>query len=196
MQYGLYEIRKNIISLIKTKIFYKNARLIRYPFFLRNKKNVSWDKGFTCGYNCRIESIIDENHRGIIKFGKNVKIGDYVHISSAESITIGDNVLIASHVFISDLDHGIYTTDKCDVPFTTPDKRLLHAKKIEIGNNVWIGENVVILKGVNIGDGCVIGANSLVTHDINKNCIAYGSPAKCIKIYDSKKKGWVKANEV
>ena len=195
MQYGPYEIIRNAISLFVTKIFHPNARLIRYPCYLRNSKNILINKGFTCGYNCRIESIQTDNKYGIIRFGENVKIGDSVHIASADSVEIGNNVLIASHVFISDLDHGTYNGNNQTSPETNPDDRKIFSKPIQIGNNVWVGENVVILKGVNIGDGCIIGANSVVTKDVEKNCIVAGVPATIIKRFNYQTCKWENINK-
>lgn len=54
------------------------------------------------------------------------------------------------------------------------------SKSIEIGNNVWLGRNVIVLKGVQIGNNVVIGAGSVVAKDIPCNCIAAGNPAKVI----------------
>lgn len=190
MQYGLYEFLLNSKNLIITKIFHPQARLIRYPCYMRNSKYIFINKGFTCGYYCRLESIQTETKYGTIIFGENVKIGDSVHIASADSVEIGNNVLIASHVFISDLDHGKYNGDNQTSPNTNPDNRKIFSKPVQIGNNVWIGENVVILKGVNIGDGCIIGANSVVTKDIEENCIATGAPATIIKKFNYKLKRW------
>lgn len=195
MQYGLYEIILNTKNLIITKVFHRRARLIRYPFYLRNGKNVHFDKEFTCGYNCRIESVKTENGFGKIVFGKNVKMGDFVHIASAKSVEIGDNVLIASHVFISDLDHGRYSGDCQDSSDTIPDKRKIIADSIKIGDKTWIGENVVILKGVHIGSGCIIGANALVNKNIPDNSIAVGQPSRIIKMYNESTNRWEKYND-
>lgn len=52
---------------------------------------------------------------------------------------------------------------------------------MEIGNNVWIGDKSTILDGVHIGDNVIVGANSVVTHDIPSNSVAAGMPAKIIK---------------
>ncbi|MGH4139659.1 DapH/DapD/GlmU-related protein [Clostridium sp.] len=73
-----------------------------------------------------------------------------------------------------------------------PDKRPLNTKSVSIGNDVWIGENVCILLGVNIGDGCIIGANSVVNRDVPSNCIAFGMPARVIKKYNCTSKQWMK----
>ena len=132
---------------------------------------------------------------GTILIGKNVKIGDNVHIASAASVEIGNNVLMASHIFISDLDHGNYAGENQTSPEISPDVREIYAEPIKIGDNVWLGENVVILKGVSIGKGCIIGANALVNKDIPENCIVVGAPARVIKKYNFENETWEKVNE-
>ena len=56
---------------------------------------------------------------------------------------------------------------------------------------MWVGDNVVILPDVTIGNGCVIGSNAVVTKDIPDNCIAVGIPAKVIKRFDKESKKWL-----
>lgn len=192
--YRFYEFSMNTISLIHTKIFFKKARLIRMPFYLRGKKRFKYGKGFTTGYNCRFE-VFDVHNRNseTLVVGENFKIGDYVHIAAGEEISIGDNCLIASKVYISDISHGDYSEDpESSSPTTPPDERPLNTNPIKIGDNVWIGDNVCILPGVNIGNGCVIGANAVVNKDIPDNCIAVGIPARIIKKYDISSKSWKK----
>ncbi len=191
-QYGIYEILLNVKNLLITKIFFPKARLIRYPFYIRNKKNIKINDGFTCGYNCRLESIKTKEEFGKILLGINVKVGDNVHLASASEVKIEDNVLIASHVFISDLDHGNYSNSNQTSPSIIPDKRDISSKKILIKENTWIGENVVILKGVTIGKGCVIGANTLINKNIPDYSIAVGQPAKVIKKYNFETEKWEK----
>lgn len=194
--YGLGEIFSNAISLVYTKMFYKGARLIRRPIFVRGKNYFQYGEGFTTGYNCRLEMFdtrIISSKKLII--GENCKIGDYVHIAAGERVTIGDNVLMGSKIFISDLNHGDYSDTSTDSsPELPPDDRHLHTRPVSIGNNVWIGENVCILLGVTIGEGSIIGANSVVNKNIPKNSIAVGSPARVVKTYDKKLKVWVKVN--
>ena len=65
------------------------------------------------------------------------------------------------------------------LPFT---ERPLYSKEpVVIGNNVWLGNNVCVMPDVTIGDGAIIGANSVVTHDISAYAVAVGIPAKIIK---------------
>ena len=107
-----------------------------------------------------------------------IVIGDYcliapgVRISAAKSIRIGDNCMLAANVIISDSDwHGIYNRVR---PFRC-------TKPVTIENNVWLGERVIINKGVTIGENSVIGAGAIVTKDIPANSVAAGNPARVIK---------------
>jgi len=114
-----------------------------------------------------------------------------VHIAAGEKVVIGNDVLIASRVFISDLNHGSYSGEEQDSPLTKPNERLLFTKPVHIKDNVWIGENVCILPGVTIGRGCVIGSMSVVTKSIPDYSIAVGIPAKVVKQYDFETNRWV-----
>lgn len=192
--YGIGEIINNAISLIYTKIFYHGARLIRRPIYVRGRRFLKFGKGFTTGYNCRIEMFdigVDGTKKLLI--GRNCKIGDYVHIAAGEKVIIGDSCLLASKIYISDISHGNYS-DTADVesPEIPPDERKLFMKPVQIGDNVWIGENVSILPGVTIGNGCIIGANTVVTKDIPDACIVVGNPGKIIKKYNIEMNSWVK----
>lgn len=194
--YSLSESISTAFALIYTKLFYRRARLIRRPFYCRGKSRLQFAQGLTTGYNCRFDLLGSEKDKSAKKLfiGENCKIGDHVHIVASEKVMIGNNCLMASKVFISDTSHGDYSNVGIDSgPEVPPDHRPLYTKPVTIGNNVWIGENVCILLGVNIGDGCVIGANSVVNRDIPGNCIIAGSPAKVIKKYNFDEKKWMNA---
>lgn len=104
------------------------------------------------------------------------KIGAYTSISYG--VTIGppehDYRKTTAHPFIYDPFFGISTDENC----LRNDK---FDKSIEIGNDVWIGANATILRGVHIGDGAVIGANALVNKDVPPYAIVVGCPAQVIK---------------
>lgn len=92
------------------------------------------------------------------------------NLACFKKIKIGHNVVISENVTIRDSDNHYIWPMKDEA--TQP---------IEIGNNVWIGINATILKGVTIGDGAVVAANSLVNKDIPPKCLVAGMPAKVIK---------------
>lgn len=189
--YSFSETLKNIVFLLKTKLFFPGARLVRFPIIIRGKKYIDFGKNLTTGYRCRFE--VNGIHEGKkLIFGDNVNIGDNVRISCTRSIVIGNNVLIGSKVLIIDNSHGTYSGDSQDSPLLPPNKRKLSSSEIIIGDNVWIGENVVIQKGVRIGKGCVIAANSVVTKNIEENSIVGGIPCKQIKKYNQELNEWRK----
>ncbi len=114
-----------------------------------------------------------------------IVIGDYclispgVRISAAQSIRIGDNCMLAANVIISDSDwHGIYNRIR---PFRC-------TKPVVIENNVWLGERVIVTKGVTIGENSVVGAGSVVTKNIPANSVAAGNPARIIKTINSNRR--------
>ena len=177
-QYSTSEFLKNIYSLVCTKLFFHQARLIRRPVYIRGKRSIVGAKNLTIGRFCRFD--LDGN-RETLYIGENCQFGDNTHIVALNEVQIGNNVLIASKVFISDTSHGRYKGELQDNPKIPPKDRKLDSSKVIIGDNVWIGENVVILSGVTIGNGCIIGANSIVNKDIPDNLIAVGAPSKVIK---------------
>lgn len=112
-------------------------------------------------------------------YGYNIKIGENFYsnhnliILDANTVEFGDNVFIAPNC-------GFYTAGH-PIDASIRNKGLEYAKKIKVGNDVWIGGNVVVLPGVTIGDNCVIGAGSVVNKDIPSNSIAVGNPCRVIK---------------
>lgn len=191
-RYGFIGFVKLVLSYIHTKLFYRKSRLIRLPFDVRNKSNIDFGDQLTTGIGCRIETF-PESKKIVLKFGKNVQLNDYVHITAMNSVTIGDNVLMASKIFISDCTHGNYSGDANDSnPDSIPIDRPLSSKPIIIEDNVWLGEFVSVLPGVTIGKGTIVGANSVVSKDLPKYVIAVGSPAKPIKRFNFSTQRWEK----
>lgn len=190
-RYGFLGSMRLFVSLIYTKIFFRKARIIRLPLDIRNRKNIDLGENLTTGVGCRLEAYPVEN-KVVLKFGKNVQINDYVHVSAMKNITIGNNVLMASKIFISDLNHGSYSGEEHDSPDTPPNERKLYAKPVIIEDNVWLGEFVSVLSGVTIGKGTIVGANSVVSKSLPPYVIAVGTPAKPVKKYNFETKCWEK----
>jgi len=112
---------------------------------------------------------------GQCAIGRGAFIGRGSVIAAAQSVQIGDDALIAAYVTIRDQDHGV---ELSDIPYNRQEKA---SAPITIGNNVWLGTHVTVLKGVTIGDGCVVGANSVVTHDLPSRTICAGVPARPLR---------------
>lgn len=111
-----------------------------------------------------------------ITVGKNVFINACCKFQDQGGIEIGDNVLIGHSVILATLNHD----------FEPANRFSMYAKKIKIGNNVWIGSGSIILPDVTINDGAIIGAGSVITRDVPKNAIVAGNPAKVIKYIETK----------
>lgn len=111
------------------------------------------------------------------KIGKNTFIGKNVTITKA---TIGNYCSIAPHVSIGPGEHDLSRISTASLVYDDPYSELTE-KPVTIGNDVWIGTHVVILRGVSIGNGAVVGAGSVVTKDIPAFAVVAGVPAKIIK---------------
>ena len=115
-------------------------------------------------------------------FGKNFYANFNFTVLDCALVTIGDNVFVGPNVSIMTPMHpylpeerNLYINDNG----IETDKE--YAKPIKIGNNCWLASNVVICGGVTIGDGCVIGAGSVVTRDIPSGVLAAGNPCRVIR---------------
>lgn len=127
----------------------------------------------------RLEAVqaFPEAEPGTISIGRRAHLEGYCSISSASSITIGTNVLFGANVAIRDHDHGFSLEDVH--PLELP----LKLAAVSVGDYAWLGQNVVVLKGVHIGAHAVIGANSVVTRSVTEGAVMAGVPARQI--------GWV-----
>ena len=110
---------------------------------------------------------------GYIEAGEGCFIGNNCTFIDGGGIFLGNNVMIAPKVVLATATHPI------DAELRTT--YLTKCSPIIIEDNVWIGANSTILGGVNIGANSIIGAGSVVTHDIPSNCVAVGNPCKVIK---------------
>lgn len=115
-------------------------------------------------------------------YGYNVEIGENFYanmncvILDEAKVTFGDNVFVAPNC-------GFYTAGH-PLDVESRNKGLEYARPIRVGNNVWIGAQVCVLPGVEIGDNCVIGAGSVVTKNIPDNSLAVGNPCRVIRRLD------------
>lgn len=126
-----------------------------------------------CGKKIWIEQPFHCDYGSNIEVGENFYANYNLTILDVAKVTIGRNVLCAPNVLISSAGHPIH-----------PDSRnsgYEYGAEINIGDNVWIGGNVVIVPGVTIGNNVVIGAGSVVTKDIPSNVVAVGNPCRVLR---------------
>ena len=192
MKYSITDRVLMIYYIVRSKLISSNIRIIRFPIDIRGRRYISFGKNFTTGRYCRLEVYNNVNSNPCLKIGSNVQINDFVHITTMKSVSIGNNVLMASHVYISDCQHGFYSGENQTPPNIAPIERPYKIDAVTIEDNVWIGDQVCILPGVVIGEGAVIGANSVVTKSIPSYSIAVGSPAVVVKQWNDESKKWIK----
>ena len=133
-----------------------------------------WRKqGYDFGENC----VIFRNvyFLGLVKMGRNSTISNNSFLNGgAKGIFIGNNVMISVNCVLVAFDHGI---SDLEIPMI---EQPWEYAEIVIDDDVWIGANCTITKGVHIGKGSIVGANSVVTKDVASYSIVAGVPAKVI----------------
>ena len=164
--------------------FLGDGTRVKQPFSCSRPGKIKIGNGCTIGQGSNF---------GILGNG-NIILGDHVIITarcqifSIEKVHISDHVLIASNVFICDCAHGYKDGN---IPYNLQPLDSIGA--ISIGRGSWIGQNVIILPGVTIGEQCIIGANSVVRSSIPDRSIAVGAPAAVVKKWDDASKKWISA---
>ena len=132
-------------------------------------------------------SILTASFGGKVIIGHDCHIGENSKIWSACKIEIGNYVKIAHNTTIIDNNsHPINPYKRRNECLEKDLLNLLSPKPIKICDDAWIGANCVILKGVTIGEAAIVGAGSVVTHDVEPWTIVAGNPAKVIKRIEHK----------
>lgn len=162
------------VRLGKGAGFWGDSKFSRYP-----------GSTIVFGSNCRFRSTSTSNLIGINHlciFSTQTKsakliVGNNCGFSGTtigcfKEIILGDNVRCGANTLITDSD------------WHNNDPRVSPPKSVKIGNNVWLGYGVIIMKGVSIGENSVIGAGSIVVKDIPNDVIAAGNPCRIIKRID------------
>lgn len=131
------------------------------------------------------------------QFDAKIVIGHRVTATSAlqlvalKEIIVEDDVMFASNIFVCD---GLHAYHHANEPYKY--QGMTRIAPIRIGRGSWIGQNVVIMPGVTIGELAIVGANSVVTRDVPARCIAVGSPARVVKRWDDAAQRWQRVTDV
>ncbi len=126
------------------------------------------------GENCYIEPPLHANWGGHhVHFGRNVYANFNLTLVDDTHIYVGDYTMLAPNVVIATAGHPILPELR--------EKAYQYNSQVHIGRNCWLGAGVIVLPGVTIGDNSVIGAGSVVTHDIPANVVAVGNPCRVMR---------------
>lgn len=189
VSFAVYYLQKKFSTAITSALFsmngvhgcFKNGYCYGIPFFrcsINGKiisgnglKIASTTSSSAMGYRSGSKIIINPN--AVLKLGKNVGMTNVAILCNKE-ITIGDNVLLGDSATIFDSDfHSLNVSGRTDDAGVS--------KPVFIGDNVFVGANAMILKGVTVGNNSVVAAGSVVTKDILPNQIWGGNPARFIR---------------
>ena len=176
------------------------AEKIRTLNNLHLGKNVKFDRNaaipmvgdITIGDNtwiCGIINTFPHHSDCSVRIGDDCYIGDHSRIWAGREVIIGNRVLIAHNVNIFDttthpIDKRIRYEHECIVKTSGMPTKLfdtVYEATVNIGDDVWIGCNALILRGVTIGEGSIVSAGAVVTKDVPPNCMVAGNPAKVVK---------------
>ena len=125
------------------------------------------------GENCYVEPPLHANWGIHTHFGRNVYANFNLTLGDDTDIFVGDSVLFGPNVVVATAGHPIDPELRRKVAqFNVP---------VRIGSNVWIGAGAILLPGVTVGENSVIGAGSVVTHDIPPNVVAVGNPCRVLR---------------
>jgi maltose O-acetyltransferase len=152
--------RMHVLKLIPGQLGYL-ARNMLLPY-RRGKKVTVWDHVH-----------IENPER--LEMGDHVSINRYSILHAGGGIAMGNHVLVGPRVTIYSQNH------RFDTPGITIDKQGYDFRPVNIGSNVWLSANVIVLPGVTIGDNTVVGAGSVVTQDIEGGWLALGNPARPVR---------------
>jgi acetyltransferase-like isoleucine patch superfamily enzyme len=164
---------------------------ISSPLYTYRPDAIEIGKHVSFGPSCRLEAYPDDplipSQGPILRIGDRVRLEHRVMITCLSSVVIEEDALIASGCYISDNNHSMDPEGPsyAQQPSTCAPTR--------IGKGVWLGQNVCVLAGSEIGEKSVIGAGSVVRGIIPPYSIAVGAPARVVKRYCFDTKQWIKA---
>jgi acetyltransferase-like isoleucine patch superfamily enzyme len=187
----------HFVSRVKSRLFtaiirrefatFGEKSVVCPPFRFANLKSIQVEDHVTINKDCWILVLRNTRHtltpRILIQSGAGIGMG--ATISAAAEVVIGRNAMLARNVYISDHKHAYD-----DVEQDISSQGISEPEPVRIGDGAWLGQNVCVLPGVQIGKHSIIGANAVVTKSVPDFSIAVGSPAVVIKKYNPITRSW------
>lgn len=144
------------------------------------KFRLNLEKFKYCGENVFISSRYRFFHSNMISIGNNVYIGPDSWINGVGGVTIGSGTIIGPKLSIYSANHNY--RDASALPYDN----IVFLDRVSVGENVWIGGNVILLPGASLGEGCIVGAGAVVTKKYPPFSVLGGNPAKLLGKRDEK----------
>jgi lipopolysaccharide O-acetyltransferase len=179
-------LKSRVFALMSGGAFYRFGAnsVIQPPARLLGESSISVGEGVFIGANSWLQVLKPSSSAAtlVIDIQDGVSFAGFCTISAALSVVIESDVLVARNVYISDHIHSF--ADR-----TNPIQKqgISHIAPVRICRGAWLGQGVVVCPGVTIGRGAVIGANSVVRHDVPDFSVAAGVPARVIRMVDEAK---------
>ena len=120
-------------------------------------------------------------HEGRVSIGAKSVLGQECTISAYQRIELGRECIVADRVMLIDFDHGVVEVER---PIRLQG---IYKRDVRVGHNAWIGYGACILRGVSIGDNCIVGTSAVVTASLPDNAVAAGIPARVIRMREAPK---------
>ncbi|MBV4537362.1 acyltransferase [Pseudomonas sp. SWRI10] len=180
--HNLFKVAWAIRGLLYKIVFgqFSMPSYIGPPIFLFRSRRMYVGKRVRIFPNLRAEC----HGIGRLFIHDNVAIGQGLHVTCMGDLHIGESTLITGYVSITDIEHEY---ESIGVPVLD---QITTWKKTEIGKNCFIGMGARIQAGTILGDGCIVGANSVVRGKFPDFCVIVGSPARIVKRYDPVSAQW------
>jgi len=143
-------------------------------FEIGPKARVSLGRWSWIGHGTKIRA-----HEGEVVIGAKSVLGQECTISAFQHVSIGRECIVADRAMFIDFDHGVVETERA-----IRDQGI-YKRDVRIGHNVWIGYGASFLRGVTVGDNCVVGTYAVVTRDVPDDAVVAGVPARVVRMRDA-----------
>jgi maltose O-acetyltransferase len=169
-----------IIWLISLLVYRGIAMRLPHTFWPMGMLFSDFRRVLLIGMGCRvgkrweIEPHVDVGFRPVLSIGERCQINQNTQVKTA---IIGNDVMIAPGVVLLD---RVHCTDQVDIPMTQ--QGVSERTPVVIENDVWIGQNAILMPGVHVGKGAIVGAGAVVTKDVPNMAVVAGVPARIIRM--------------
>jgi acetyltransferase-like isoleucine patch superfamily enzyme len=162
---------------------------IRAPFSVPSGRGIVLGSNTTIHIGSTIQAIhgySGKRYNPKILIGADVYIGRHIFLAAIDEVSIGDGCVFSDYIYLSDSAHGL---DPAAGPIM--EQPLESKGPIRIGNKCFLGYRVAVMPGVTLGEGCVVGINSVVTKSFPAFSMLAGAPAKLVRTYDHATQKWI-----